>query len=306
MADMKAIATLAYDLYHGKVAKDFTNGKDPEKQLREALIEANGGSSKITARSLRDHGRELFAMIEVAVEPILREGFEGDEFFNDFVEYVNTAEGDQNLFTAEDNTTFIVSDMSKGIQTPRRQRIGEKTEVTVPTSVKGIRIYEEATRLLAGRSDWNTFVQKLMKAVKDNRYEMIYTAFSGLSASTPGLDTTYVVSGTYEEEKLLDLVAHVEAATGMTARIIGTKPALRSLCNAKIQHICIDTHPELLFEHTGQIELTDEELLCQRIQGYFFSVVFIQIISNRIYVLFFECRIQMLCRVPRLIHEQHQ
>ena len=46
MADMKAIATLAYDLYHGKVAKDFTNGKDPEKQLREALIEANGGSSK--------------------------------------------------------------------------------------------------------------------------------------------------------------------------------------------------------------------------------------------------------------------
>lgn len=174
MADMKAIATLAYDLYHGKVAKDFTNGKDPEKQLREALIEANGGSSKITARSLRDHGRELFAMIEVAVEPILREGFEGDEFFNDFVEYVNTAEGDQNLFTAEDNTTFIVSDMSKGIQTPRRQRIGEKTEVTVPTSVKGIRIYEEATRLLAGRSDWNTFVQKLMKAVKDNRYEMIY------------------------------------------------------------------------------------------------------------------------------------
>ena len=36
MADMKAIATLAYDLYHGKVAKDFTNGKDPEKQLREA------------------------------------------------------------------------------------------------------------------------------------------------------------------------------------------------------------------------------------------------------------------------------
>ena len=51
MADMKAIATLAYDLYHGKVAKDFTNGKDPEKQLREALIEAIGGSSKNTARS---------------------------------------------------------------------------------------------------------------------------------------------------------------------------------------------------------------------------------------------------------------
>ena len=255
MADMKAIATLAYDLYHGKVAKDFTNGKDPEKQLREALIEANGGSSKITARSLRDHGRELFAMIEVAVEPILREGFEGDEFFNDFVEYVNTAEGDQNLFTAEDNTTFIVSDMSKGIQTPRRQRIGEKTEVSVPTSVKGIRIYEESTRLLAGRSDWNTFVQKLMKAVKDNRYEMIYTAFSGLSASTPGLDTTYVVSGTYKEEKLLELVAHVEAATGMTARIIGTKPALRKVTSAVMADAAKDSYYNV--GHFGRVAGVD-------------------------------------------------
>ena len=72
----------------------------------------------------------------------------------------------------------------------------------------------------SGRSDWNTFVQKLMKAVKYNRYEMVYTAFSGLSASTPGLDTTYVVSGTYEEEKLLELVAHVEACLLYTSRCV--------------------------------------------------------------------------------------
>lgn len=234
MADMKAIKNLAYDIYHGTVSKDFTNGKDAEAKLRAALIEANGGSEKITARSLRNNRNELFTLIETAVEPILKEGFEGDEFFNEFVEYVNTAEGDENLFVADDNSTFIVSDMANGIQTPRRQRIGEKTEVTVPTTVKGVRIYEEASRLLAGRTDWNTFVSKLMEAIRQKRYSMIYTAFSGLSASTPGLDSTYVVSGSYDEEKLLTLVEHVEAATGMKARIIGTKSALRKVTTATV------------------------------------------------------------------------
>ena len=37
-----------------------------------------------------------------------------------------------------------------------------------------------------------------------------------------------------DEEKLLELVAHVEAATGMTAKIIGTKPALRKVTTAVV------------------------------------------------------------------------
>ena len=242
MADVKAFSKLAYDLYHGSVSTDFTNGKDPNTQLRQALIEANGGSEKITARSLRDHGKELFALIEVAVEPILREGFEGDEFFNDFVEYINVAEGDQNVFVTEDDSLFIVSEIANGIQTPRRQRIAGSTEVTIPTSVKAVRFYEEASRLLAGRSDWNTFVQRLMRSIQQKRYEDIYTAFSGLSATTPGLDTNYVISGTYDEEKLLKLVADVEAATGMTARIIGTKPALRKVTTAVISNQAKDDY----------------------------------------------------------------
>ena len=94
-----------------------------------------------------------------------------------------------------------------------------------------------------------------MKAVKDNRYEMIYTAFSGLSASTPGLDTTYVVSGTYEEEKLLELVAHVEAATGMTARIIGTKPALRKVTSAVMSDAAKDSYYNV--GHFGRVAGVD-------------------------------------------------
>ena len=76
-------------------------------------------------------------------------------------------------------------------------------------------------------------------------------AFSGLSASTPGLDTTYVVSGTYKEEKLLELVAHVEAATGMTARIIGTKPALRKVTSAVMADAAKDSYYNVCLLYTS-------------------------------------------------------
>ena len=52
---------------------------------------------------------------------------------------------------------------------------------------------------------------------------------SGLSSSTKGLDSTYVISGSYSEDSLLALVEHVEAATGMTARIYGARKALRKI-----------------------------------------------------------------------------
>ena len=63
---------------------------------------------------------------------------------------------------------------------------------------------------------------------------------------------------------------------------------LLGFCNAEIQNISIDTHTVLFLKHTGQIELADEKLFRQRIQRNFFSVVLIQIISDRVKVLLFQ------------------
>ena len=49
---------------------------------------------------------------------------------------------------------------------------------------------------------------------------------------TTGLNSTYVESGSFDEDKLLELIEHVEAATGKTAKIYGTRTALRKVNTA--------------------------------------------------------------------------
>lgn len=227
------VVKLAIDLSNNKVQTEFTNGQDAEATLLEEFIKLNGGSTKIDLRSQRRHP-ELFDVLEEIISIKVEEGLKGDEFFMDHVDYKNTGEGDLNEFVAEDNTQFIVSEMANGVLTPRRQRIGEKTKVSIPTVVRGVRFYEELRRLLAGKTDWNDFITKVSKAVIQERYNRIYTVFSGINATTPGLNSTYVYAGSYDEEKLLDIVSHVEANTGVKAHIVGTKKALRKISTAVV------------------------------------------------------------------------
>lgn len=233
MADTKNIIKLALDTYHNHVADGKFDAQTGSEKLREALIEANGGSADIDYKQLRRNKTEIFEIIEEIIPLIVREGLEGDEFFMNLVEERTLALGDKNEFWTDDNTTFIVSKVADGIATFNRQRLGGKTKVTIDTSWYGVTIYEEFSLFMAGRRDWNTFVGKVAEAFKSKMLDMMYTAFSGIDASTTGLNSTYVQSGTYSEATLLTLVEHVEAATGKNAIIIGTKTALRK-CNTAV------------------------------------------------------------------------
>lgn len=229
------IVQLALDVYRGQaiVPTEFAD-KKPEEVLRNALIELNGGSSKFDYRKFRRNKIEIFEIIEQVIPIVVNEGLQGDEFFTNLVDERNTAVGDMNEFVAEDQTMFVVADMANGISIPRRQRIGEKTSVTIPTTVQGIRFYDELARFMAGRIDWNSMIDKVARSFKAEALNKMYTTFSGITAATPGLNSTYVTGGTYDEETLLTLVEHVEAATGKTASIVGTKSALRKCSTAVI------------------------------------------------------------------------
>ena len=232
MADVRDIVKLGIDGYKGTVEKYSV--KESQDTLRQALIEANNGSTKLDYRAIRD-GKcgELFSIIEKILGVTVIEGLQQDDFFNDFVEYVNLAEGDQNLFVIEDNNLFVIDDVADGTQGIRRQRLGGATEVAIPTSMKMVRIYEELNRVLAGRVDFNHFINVVADSYRNKILTDIYTLWSGIVASDLG-GTEYfpavVVSGVFSEDDLLDTIAHVEAAAGgKPATIIGTKKALRKL-----------------------------------------------------------------------------
>lgn len=226
---MNDIVKLAVDLYKGNVEKYST--KESNEVLRQALIEANDGKAYIDYKSVRD-GKcsKFFNIIEQILDNTVVEGLQGDEAFMALVDFRNVKLGDQNLFIIEDNTLFVVDDAAEGTQGIRRQRLGGAKESSIPTSLKIVRIYEELNRVLAGRVDFTKMIDKVAESFKKQLLDDINKAWEGITADQLGGTTYFPTAGAYDEDDLLDVIAHVEAAAGgKTATIVGTKKAVRNL-----------------------------------------------------------------------------
>lgn len=229
MADMKDIVQVAVDAYNNNVQKYSTG--DSMKLLHEALVAANNGSTKMDYKAIRD-GKctGLFTLVEEILARTIQDGLMNDDYFMSMVDYRNVALGDQNVFVVEDDDLFTVSEVAEGTQGLRRQRLGGATEVAISTSLKGVKIYEELNRVLSGKVDFNVFIRKVSESFRRKMLDEIYALWSGATGNELGSNYYYNAAGTYDEDKLLNLVAHVEAAAnGKTATIIGTKAALRNL-----------------------------------------------------------------------------
>ena len=229
MADMKDIVKLAVDAYNGNVEKYSTT--QSQDVLRQALVEANNGKSYLDYKDIRDGKcNGLFSLVEEILSRTVVEGLQGDEMFNSLVDFRNLALGDQNLFVVEDNNLFVVAEAAEGTQGIRRQRLGGVSETPIPTSLKVVRIYEELNRVLAGRVDFNAMINKVAESFRQKLLNDIYTLWVGATANQMGGTAYFPAAGAYDEDALLDVIAHVEAAAGgKTATLIGTKKALRNL-----------------------------------------------------------------------------
>lgn len=231
MADynMNDLVKLAVDGFKGNVEKFSV--KQTQDALREALIEANGGKTTIDYKALRHgQGHEVFAILEELIPVLISEGLQGDEYFMNLVDYRNVAEGDKNEFITEDNNLFVVSKAADGTQAIRRQRLGGSESISIPTEFRVVRIYEELNRILAGRVDFNTFVNKVSESFRKQLLNEIYALWTTATAQQMGGAAYFPAAGSYDEDALLDLIQHVEAAAGgKQATIIGTKKGLRNL-----------------------------------------------------------------------------
>lgn len=229
MAEMNEIVKLAVDAYNGVTTKYSVN--ESMDTLRQALVAANGGSTTLNYKNIRD-GKcvGLFTLIEEILTRTIVEGFQDDDYFTSLVDFRNVALGDKNLFEVEDSNLFVVADAADGTQGIRRQRLGGVSQTSIPTTFKVVRIYEELNRVLSGQVDFNAFIQKVSESFRKKLLDDIYGLWSPATADDFGGTTYFPAAGAYDEDTLLDLIAHVEAAAGgKTATIIGTKRAVRNL-----------------------------------------------------------------------------
>lgn len=232
MTDMAKIARVAIDAYKGCV-KDYSIA-DSQSLITKGLIEYNNGKTYLDYKDIRD-GKcpGLFSFLEETLSATVIEGLQGDEYFNALCDFRNVAEGDQNIFYVEDNELFVIADTADGTQGVRRQRLGGVSETAIPTALKTVRIYEELNRVLAGRVDFNHFINKVAESFRQKLLNDVYTLWAGATADQLGGVTYFPEAGAYDEDELLDLISHVEAAAGgKSATIVGTKKALRALKDA--------------------------------------------------------------------------
>lgn len=232
---MNELTKLALDAHRGSVEK-YSVG-EAQETLRQALIELNGGSTKIDYRAIRD-GKcpGLFTLVEDIIRETVDEGFKQNALFDALVEYKNVAEGDSPIFDVYDDTLFFVDQISGGNQAIRRQRLGGVKQVTLPINTYGIRIYEELDRILAGRADFNDMIdrvsrseeQKLLAQIYDLWANATYADLGGVNGSTI---YTAAASTSYSEATLLTIMEHVEAAAGKIPTLIGTRAAMANLYN---------------------------------------------------------------------------
>lgn len=233
------ILNLALDLNAG--FETFSEGErtveraEAINDLRQALIAANGGSTAFNYRTFRRNKTELFEIIEKLVDVITEDAFTKNNFFDNCVEWINIKKGDKNEFIVPEESDFIVCNTADGINTPRRQRLSSgRTGIT--TSVHVIRMYDEFSRFMAGRIDWNALCDKVAAAFLKDVWATIYAALEAVTENTRGMLGTngvqYCCGGTYDEDELLELCAHIEAATGAAPVIVGTAAALK---NCKVQ-----------------------------------------------------------------------
>lgn len=229
MADITNVVKVAVDAYKGNI-EHYSVGQSMEL-LHKALVEANGGSTTMNYKNIRDGKcNGLFTLIEEILSRTVVEGLQGDEYFNALVDFRNIPEGDKNIFQVEDSNLFVVSDAADGTQGIRRQRLGGTTETSIPTTMKYVKIYEELNRVLSGRVDFNYFINKVSDSFRQKLLNDIYALWSNATATDFGGVTYFPVGGAYNEEELMDLVSHVEAASGgKQATIVGTKKAVRNL-----------------------------------------------------------------------------
>jgi hypothetical protein len=244
------LSKLAVDIAKNRITK--YSQTDASEVLRQELIELNGGSDKITPKSFRNNP-QLFEVLEEALDVLVVSGLQ--EQFDDFVETIELDWGDTRVFTVDENRIFDVALVSDGNLDIRRERI-DKGSVSVRTKTYAIGIYEELHRLMAGKVDWPSLVERVGASynnkIKTEIYNSIYNSF-------PQLNPVFQYSGGFLPEELIDMVSHVEASTGAEAMILGTKSALSRITTAELSDSMIEQRNRVgylgMFNGTPMVEI---------------------------------------------------
>lgn len=210
---------MALDAYNGGLTK--FNDATSVDAIRNVINEAVGG--EFTYRNFKANEHRVFAILEEAIDVTV--GTIITNQFDPLADIKVVAHGEKASFTVTDNKLFRVSRVSAGNNDMQRQTI-LNNRFSVDTTWFGAKIYTELEMFMAKRVDFPSWIDRIALSFANDLGMRIYQA---ITASYSTLNQYYGITGTYDEDKLIDAVTHVEKKSGRKAVVFGTMKALRNI-----------------------------------------------------------------------------
>lgn len=211
---------------------------EAENKIREMLFTIlelepeNVKNEKLLKRAMKKHRSDIFEIIEDVVEDMLIQGWQENEFFEQFVETKNIADGDNNEFWSDEDVILAVAQVSGDHHDIILQRLGEGESYSIKTSTYGAAVGTDIRLFLAGRKDWSVLINAIYRAfdkkIKDTMYHEVMSVGAKLPVSSMFNKAIALNSSTKDEvDQLIEDVS--TANGGCEVVIMGVSTACKKL-----------------------------------------------------------------------------
>ena len=236
------IKTLMFDLSEGREIFDAEQDRViPTKEANEYLAkfcrEELGLNEYSTNREMKralksQKGIELMQVIEEVVDYKIKTGWQENEFFNQFVESRNLADGDKNEFWVDQDVILTVARVSGDHHDLTVQRLGAGSSTSLPMSVFAVKVGAFIRDFLLGRKDWSQYTDAVAKAYLKKIQDELYTEFMAASQQIPATSQFNKTGALGAATKdIFDTLIEDVSMTNDNAPVVimGTKTALKKL-----------------------------------------------------------------------------
>ena len=224
MAEL-SVKDVAVALYNGNIQTKFGRSEDEGNELLRKAILKTAGCENGWDKYVFEHNKHLvFKLLSEVLEEVVGEQLM--QQYEAWVDYRSVALGDTIEFKVPNQGLFEVGMVADGTDNLRRQRILHG-KVAMQSFQLGCKIYEEYLMFTMGKIDFADMVNRVGKSINNALMRIVVKGIE--QAYVPVGTEKYGFAGTYSDDEVLRVAQNVEAKTGLSPVIYGTKGALANL-----------------------------------------------------------------------------
>lgn len=223
MSFIKEMTNLIEDTLSNKV-KFFANdnaSQYADEAIRQGFLSELGG--ELTWQTWRNNKNKILTVFENVLNTNLPKAWDISPFYRQLVESKNGALGEKNEFVVNNPGTLVVSRTSGNHWYTDRQKLQGKRVFSLSTDWIYIRVYDDFEKFVKGYTTIGQLMEAIQRGFQTDMDARVFAAFNGAGTYLP---EKFKETGTYDEDKMRELVQRVSTAAQSNVILAGSKSAL--------------------------------------------------------------------------------